>query len=85
VKVVSPSKGCIEMTGVTGLTYQAKDGIYDMHPADAQAAVKFGASYPSLAGITHRRVGFRCTRCGFGSFFSECSRCHGEAVRETAG
>jgi hypothetical protein len=82
VKVVSPQKNVIEIDGVTGQRYRAKDGIYDMHPADARAAVKYGGTWPSLSGATRRGIGYRCTECGFGSFFARCSRCGGIAVRE---
>lgn len=82
MKVVSPQKNVIEIDGVTGQRYRAKDGIYDMHPRDARAAVKYGGSWPSLAGPTRRGIGYRCTECGFGSFFAKCSRCGGTAVRE---
>jgi hypothetical protein len=82
VRVVSPQKNVVEIDGVTGRRYRATDGIYDMHPRDAKAAVKYGASWPSLSGATRRGIGYRCVDCGFGSFFARCSRCGGVAVKE---
>ncbi len=82
MKVVSPQKSVIEIDGVTGRRYRARDGIYDMSPADARAAVRYGGFWPSLSGATRRGIGYRCTECGFGSYFATCSRCGGVAIRE---
>jgi hypothetical protein len=78
VKVVSPDKNVIEIDGVLGQRYRAKDGIYDMPLYDAQAAMKIGATQPSLSGITRPGLGYRCGSCGFGSYFRKCSRCGAE-------
>lgn len=82
VQVVSPAKGCIEIDGLSGRRYRAKDGIFDMTPGDAAATVKFGGSLRSLQGPTRSSIGFRCESCGFGCWFTTCSRCGGTAVRE---
>lgn len=78
MKVVSPDKNVIEIDGVLGQRYRAKDGIYDMPLYDAQAAIKLGGSFPSLAGTTRAALGYRCPACGFGSYFRKCSRCGAE-------
>lgn len=82
MKVVSPDKSIVEIDGPSGQRYRAADGIYEMNARDARAAVKYGGSWPSLSGVTRRGIGYRCTECGFGSFFAKCSRCGGLAVRE---
>jgi hypothetical protein len=70
------------MDGVTGRRYRANDGLYDMHPVDAKAAVAYGGFWPSLSGTTRQGIGYRCTECGFGSYFAKCSRCGGKAMKE---
>ena len=56
--------------------------VFDMDPADARAVVKAGGALASLAGAARRRDGYRCGRCGFGSFLRTCSRCGGACERE---
>jgi lipopolysaccharide biosynthesis regulator YciM len=56
--------------------------VFEMHPADAAAAVKAGGAVASMAGVTRRSVGYRCGGCGFGSYTVTCSRCGGECTRE---
>jgi hypothetical protein len=82
VDVVSHAKGCIEIDGLSGERYRARDGIFKMSPGDAKATVQYGGSYRSLQGPTSRRIGYRCTACGFGSWFVNCNRCNADCVRE---
>lgn len=83
MKVVAPAKGCVEVDGLSGRRYRARDGIYDMAPRDAKALVKAGGFLPSLAGTTRRGIGYVCGSCGFGSYVRRCSRCGGECRRES--
>ena len=72
-----------QIDGVTGLRYGGNrpGRVFEMHPADAAAAVKAGGAVASLAGVTRRAIGYRC-ECGFRPVVRECSRCGGDAVRE---
>lgn len=81
MKVVAPAKAVAEVDGLSGRRYQARDGIYDMAPRDARALIKIGGFVPSLSGTTSRTTGYRC-ECGFGSYFTTCSRCGGTTRRE---
>lgn len=81
MKVVAPAKAVAEVDGLSGRRYKARDGIYDMAPRDARALVQAGGFVPSLAGITSPAAGYRC-ECGFGSYFTICSRCGGTTKRE---
>jgi hypothetical protein len=83
MKVVSPQKNVIEVDGLSGRRYRAKDGIYDMSPSDAKATVKYGGFWPSLSGVTASYIGYRCIQCGFGAFFDKCSRCGQRCARES--
>lgn len=74
--------GAIEIDGPSGRRYNFRKGIQDVHPRDAAAIVAYGGFIPSMAGTTRRGIGFRCEDCGFGSYFTTCSRCGGRAVRE---
>lgn len=85
------AEGCREIDSpLTGQRYYARGGqrgyrqggSFDMHPADAAMAVRMGGAIASEAGTTSRRLGFRCGRCGFGSFLRRCGRCGGECERE---
>lgn len=75
-------KGCREIDAPSGRRYKARDGVLDMEPSDARAVVKFGGAACSLSGTTKRNTGYRCVDCGFGTFFTTCSRCGGEAIKE---
>ena len=72
-----------QVTGVTGFTYGGNrpGRVFEMHPADAAAAVKAGGAVASLAGVTRRAIGYACA-CGFRPVVRSCSRCGGDAVRE---
>ena len=72
-----------QIDGVTGLRYGGNrpGRVFEMHPADAAAAVKAGGAVASLAGVTRRAIGYRC-ECGFRPVVRTCSRCGGAAVRE---
>ena len=77
VRVVAPDGAQREVDGVTGRRYRSTDGIYDMHPADAAVYRTIGATLPTLAGVASKRAGFVCVDCGFGAWFTTCSRCGG--------
>ena len=73
-----------QIDGVTGLRYGGNrpGRVFDMHPADAAAAVKAGGAMASLAGTSRRATGYRCPACGFGSYVATCSRCGEACARE---
>jgi hypothetical protein len=82
MRVASPSKDAVEIDGVTGRRYKSRNGMYDMHPADAAHIADIGGFIPGLNGVTSRSRGYRCVRCGFGCYFNVCGRCGGVAMRE---
>lgn len=82
VRVCAPDGAQREVDGVTGRRYRSSDGVYDMHPADAAAYKRIGAFSPNLAGA-NPGVGYACVDCGFGSFFTTCSRCGGVCRKES--
>ena len=68
---------------VNGVRYIARNGFFDMPEHHARTHLKAAnLPWPNLTGATARRVGYRCTGCGFGSFFASCSRCGGTCVKE---
>lgn len=83
MRVATPNEKCIEIEGPTGRTYNFRKGFANVHPHDAKAIVAEGGFVPSMTGTTSRGTGYRCQDCGFGSWFTRCSRCGGEAVRES--
>lgn len=70
-------------TVINGREYRARDGFFHMPDADAHIHLK-SANMPTwgLPGVARRRDGYRCGTCGFGSFFTTCSRCGGTCHRE---
>lgn len=72
MRVVAPAKACLEVEGLSGRKYRARDGIYEMPSRDGKALVKAGGFLPSLG--TPRTGGFGCP-CGFRPIFRHCSRC----------
>lgn len=83
LKVVPQASNCKEIE-VGGRVYRAsRNGLIDMPENAAKYTVALeGGQWPSLSGVTRKEFGFRCQGCGFGSFFSACSRCGGECTRE---
>jgi hypothetical protein len=75
-----------EVTGLSGQSYGGNmpGQVFDMSPGDAKALVAAGGALATLSGHASRGVGYRCTTCGFGSYFTACSRpgCEGVCVRE---
>jgi len=68
---------------INGTEYRADKGYFDM--PDHHARAHLNASNlptPAAAGPVGRRAGYRCTGCGFGSFFTECGRCGAPCERE---
>jgi hypothetical protein len=82
LRVASPDQKAIEIDGITGRRYRSKSGMYDMHPADAAHIADIGGFIPGMNGVTSKSKGYRCTQCGFGTYFTTCSRCGGSAVKE---
>ena len=66
-------------TEINGRRYTARGGFFEMPESDAKVHMKsagYGASWNVARGATGAgSVGYRCTLCGFGSFFKRCSRC----------
>jgi hypothetical protein len=79
VKVAAPDGRVREVDGVSGHRYRSRDGMYEMAPRDAAALLKVGGFLPNLGGQV--RGGYRCSACGFGSFFRRC-KCGAECVKE---
>ncbi|MFC8676678.1 hypothetical protein ACFUEN_28835 [Streptomyces griseorubiginosus] len=59
-----------------------RDGTVTVdNPQHERALREYGAFPASLGG--HTRGGYRCATCGFGSYFTACSRCGGTCQRDT--
>lgn len=82
MRVAAPDRPCLEVDGLSGRRYRARDGIYNMTARDGRALIAAGGFAPSVAGHTRSTIGYRCTACGFGSYFRGCSRCGGSCERE---
>lgn len=82
MKVATPAKECVEIDTPSGRRVDFRKGIAEVSDRDGRAIVRYGGFVPSMSGVTRAEIGFRCASCGFGSFFSTCSRCGSEAVRE---
>jgi hypothetical protein len=83
LRVVPQADNCKEIE-VGGRIYRrSRTGLFDMPEAAARYTIaNQGGQLPSLSGTTRTSEGYRCTDCGFGSFFSACSRCGGQCSRE---
>lgn len=79
MKVVAPAKACLEVDGLSGRRYRAKDGIYEMSERDGRALISAGGFAPSLG--SPRTGGYDCP-CGFRPLFSTCSRCQRQLTEE---
>lgn len=79
MKVVAPAKACLEVDGLSGRRYRAKDGIYEMSERDGRALISAGGFAPSLG--SPRTGGYHCP-CGFRPLFSTCSRCQRTLTEE---
>lgn len=67
---------------INGRRYTARNGWFDMPERDARIHLTAAnMPLPSMTGVTSRRLGYRCTACGFGSYFILC-RCGGACERE---
>lgn len=72
-------------TVVGGVEYRARDGYFDFGDrADhAQAHMRSGnLPTPAIGRPARRSVGYVCTGCGRGSYFTSCGSCGGGCVRE---
>lgn len=78
--VMAPAKAAVECTGLSGVTYKARDGRYTMSDGDGKALLKYGGFKPSLSGTARSSHGRTCQSCGFGSWFVTCSRCGGTCL-----
>lgn len=74
-------RGAREIDGVSGRRYTARDGVFDVHPADADALVQLGGAKCSTSGVARSR-GYECRACGFRTYFKTCGRCGGRTERE---
>ncbi|RCG19112.1 hypothetical protein DQ384_38190 [Sphaerisporangium album] len=82
MRVVAPAAACVQVDGLSGRRYTARDGIYETSERDGRALLAAGGFLPSLSGATSRSTGYRCQACGFGAFIKTCSRCGGLCERE---
>ena len=53
-----------------------KDGMFEINnPKLAKKLKDEGLGEASASGSFHKAIGFTCSKCGFGSFFKQCSKC----------
>jgi hypothetical protein len=83
-RVMSPDRRVVEVDSSNyGVRYRPdKHGAYHVADADAKHLIEFGGFIPSDMGVARRNEGYRCEDCGFGSWFTTCSRCGGKCHRE---
>ena len=74
MRVVAPARACLEVDGLSGRRYRARDGVYEMSERDGKALVAAGGFRPSLGPSAAVRGGF-CCPCGFRPVIARCSRC----------
>lgn len=85
-RITAEARGQVA-TVIDGREYRASRGVFTM-PAEAAAKHRIAANLPapSAALPVGRTGGYRCENpaCGFGSFFTACSRCGGPCAREAS-
>lgn len=82
MKVKSENINCVATT-VDGSSYVSDNGFFHMSDRDGKNYLKAtGQEFPSGGVTAKKSIGFRCTKCKFGSFFKKCSRCGSECVSE---
>lgn len=74
MRVASPAKNCIGVDGLSGASYDTKDGFFEMSARDGRDLVAAGGWVPSLGPSAGAPGGHPCP-CGFASLFRRCSRC----------
>ena len=53
-----------------------KDGMFEINnPKLAKKLKEEGLGEASVSGSYNKVLGFTCAKCGFGSFFKQCSKC----------
>ncbi|MFE5369245.1 hypothetical protein [Streptomyces mirabilis] len=85
MKVAAQGEMVAEVDAPSGARYRRdeKTGLFDMSESDAHALVKGGGFFPSMSGATSRRIGYRCTACGFGTYIKTCGRCGSPCEKES--
>lgn len=84
VKVAAEDRRQVQ-TDIGGRRYTQSGGYFHMRPEHARAHMaSANLPTPPAALPVGRARGYRCTACGFGSFFVKCSRCGGACEREGA-
>lgn len=82
MRVLSPDRTCVQVDGLSGARYTARDGVLQMSERDGAALIAAGGIRPGLTGQTRAGLGYRCTGCGHGSFFKRCGKCGAECAKE---
>jgi len=68
----------------TGQVTRYNGRVMDVQdPMHVKALRSEGAFPVSVAGGARKGIGYRCPGCGWGSYFTMCSRCGGECERES--
>ena len=77
-KMIGP-KGMRELSVTTSrgekVLKAGKDGMFEINNPKLRKKLKVeGLGEASLGGVT-TAAGYPCKKCGFGSFFKQCSKC----------
>ena len=78
-RFLSPDDKCVSVD-VGNHRYNGKS-IEVTNPADARYLKAVGYTTADVAGGPSRAEGYRCSECGFSSFFKTCGRCGGACQR----
>lgn len=83
MRVVPQAGNCREIEVAGRIYRRPKNGLFEMPDHIGRYVVKNeGGQEAALSGIARSNEGYRCEDCGFGCWFTTCSRCGGSAVRE---
>lgn len=84
MRVVPQAKNCREVEVGNRVYRTDRTGLWNVPDEVGRVIVKGeGGQQASLSGTAKTGQGYRCVDCGFGCWFTTCSRCGGNAIRET--
>lgn len=82
-RLLSPDDKCVsvDVPTIAGNRRYNGQSIEVTSPSHARVLRRLGYTTADVAGGPSRADGYRCTDCGFSSFFKVCGRCGGSCQR----